>query len=125
MNYLELLYKGEYDRLVCEALPLAETNPDAARALLRLCQGRNNFFLMAPATVELLQSQAKAGNRYAQYAFARYHVFVRNSEDSIKLSYDNMLAAAEQNLPDAVAGLCGAAKSLGSKTSIFCFMTSI
>lgn len=105
MNYLELLYKGEYDRLVREALPLAETNPDAARALLRLCQGRNNFFLMAPATVEQLQSQAKAGNRYAQYAFARYHVFVRNSEESIKLSYDNMLAAAEQNLPDAVAGL--------------------
>ena len=105
MNYLEYLYKGEYDRLVREALPVAETNPDAARAFLRLCLGRNNFFLLAPATVEVLQAQAQAGNRYAQYAFARYHLFVRNSEDSIKISYDNMLAAAEQNLPDAVAGL--------------------
>lgn len=110
MNYLELFYKGEYDRLVRETLPLVETNPDAARAFLRLCQGRYNFFLLDPATVELLREQAEAGHRYAQYAFARYHLFVRNTEESITISYENMLAAARQDLPDAIAGLASSAE---------------
>ena len=110
MNYLELLHRGEYDRLVREALPLVETDRLAELAFLRLCQGRYNFFLLEPATVEMLQEQAKAGNRYAQYAFARYHLFVRNTEESVMLSYENMLAAARQNLPDAVAGLASCAE---------------
>lgn len=106
MNYYELLYSGHYDELVKKALPLVETDQDAARAFLRLFLSRECIFLLDEAeSVDLLTDEAEKGNRYAQYAYARWQAIVRGGEYSVSIAYQYMQAAAEQDLPDAIAGL--------------------
>ncbi len=106
MNYLELLYSGQYDRLVNEALPLVETNKEAETAFLKLFLSRECIFLLDEAnSITLLEKEAKKGNRYAQYAYARWQTIVRGGENSLWIANRYMRTAAEQNLPDAIAGL--------------------
>ena len=106
MSYLEFLYSGQYDRLVKETLPLVETNKEAETAFLRLFLSRDIIFLLDEAeSIDLLIEETEKGNRYAQYAYARWQTITRGGEESISIAYTNMQAAAEQNLPDAIAGL--------------------
>lgn len=106
MNYFELLYNGRLDELISVALPLVETDSHAARTFLRLFHSRENIFLLDEAkSVELLKAEAEKGNRYAQYAYARWQTIVRGGENSIMIAFRNMQAAAKQDLPDALAGL--------------------
>lgn len=106
MKYLELLYTGQYDRLVKETLPLVETDKEAETAFLRLFLSRDIIFLLDEAeSIDLLIEEAEKGNRYAQYAYARWQTITRGGEESISIAYTNMQAAADKNLPDAIAGL--------------------
>ena len=106
MNYNELLYAGRYDELVNQALPHVETDKEAACAFLRLFLSRECIFLLDEAkSIDLLTDEAEKGNRYAQYAYARWQTIVRGGENSVSIAYQYMQEAAEQNLPDAIAGL--------------------
>ena len=106
MSYLELLYTGQYDRLVKDSLPLVQTDKDAERAFLRLFLSRENIFLLDEAmAIDLLIEEAEKGNPYAQYGYARWQSIVRGGESAISIAYDYMQAAADQGLPDAIAAL--------------------
>lgn len=105
MNYLQLLYDGLYDELVKAAMPVLKTDKDAERAFLRLFLMRNAIVLLDfHNAIEPLIKEAEKGNPYAQYAYARWQIIVRGGEESVNISYRNMKAAADQNLPDALAG---------------------
>ena len=106
MDYYELLYNGQYDELVHAALPVLEKNRDARCAFLRLLMARDNLFLLDfHRSIEPLIKEAERGNKYAQYAYGRWQSIVRGGEDSIWIGYRNMKAAADQGVPDAIAGL--------------------
>ena len=106
MDYYELLYNGRYDELVNQAMPHVETDKDAARAFLRLFLSRECIFLLDEAeSIDLITDEAEKGNRYAQYAYARWQTITRGGENAVSLAYQYMQAAAEQKLPDAIAGL--------------------
>ena len=106
MNCYQLLYDGFYDALINAALPVLETDKDAERAFLRLFLSKNAVVLLDfHLSIEPLISEAEKGNKYAQYAYARWQCLDRGGENSLNISYRNMLAAAEQGLPDALAGL--------------------
>ena len=106
MNYYELLYQGRYDELVEEAYPLLEKDPDAERAFMRLFMQKPAVMLLDEhQSIGFLTKEAEAGNRYAQYAYARWQSMMRGGENSLWISYRNMQAAADQGLPDAIAGL--------------------
>ncbi|MBR1879001.1 MAG: sel1 repeat family protein [Paludibacteraceae bacterium] len=105
-KYLEMLYEGKYDELVTSALPVLDTDAEAKCAFLRLFMARDIMFLLDfDISIEPLIKEAEAGNKYAQYAYARWQTLVRGGENSIAIAYHNMKAAAEQGLPDAIAGL--------------------
>lgn len=106
-KYLELLHKGDYETLVNEAFPVLETDKDAARAFLRMCQSKNILFILDEhhEVNNFFIEEAEKGNRYAQFAYARKQCMVRDLENSLWISFRNMQAAADQNLPDAYAGL--------------------
>ena len=106
MSYLELLYTGQYDELVNQALPLVKTDKYAERAFLRLFLSWENIFLLDEAmAIDLLIEEAEKGNPYAQYGYARWQSIVRGGESAISIAYDYMQAAADQGLPDAIAAL--------------------
>jgi TPR repeat protein len=106
MNYLQLLYEGRYDELVQETLPLLETDKEAERAFLRLFMQRPVVLLLCPhSTMQDLHDEADKGNKYAQYAVARRVCFEAAIENALWVSYRQMKAAADQGLPDAIAGL--------------------
>ena len=106
MSYLELLYTGQYDELVNQALPLVKTDKYAERAFLRLFLSRENIFLLDEAmSIDLLIEEAEKGNPYAQYGYARWQSIVRGGESAISIAYEYMQAAADQGLPDAIAAL--------------------
>ncbi len=105
-KYLQLLYEGQYDELVNTALPVLDTEDEARCAFLRLFMARDIMFILDyHKSVEPLIKEAEAGNKYAQYGYARWQTIVRGGENSIAIAYQNMKAAAEQGLPDAIAGL--------------------
>ena len=106
MNCYQLLYDGFYDALINAALPVLETDQDAQRAFLRLFLSKNAVVLLDfHRSIEPIIAEAEKGNKYAQYAYARWQCLKRGGENSLSISYRNMLAAAEQDLPDAIAGL--------------------
>lgn len=106
MNYYELLYEGRYGELVEKAYPVLETDKDAERAFLRLFMQKATVMLLDfHDTIEFLEEEADKGNRYAQYAYARWQSLVRGGENSLWISQRHMKAAAEQGLPDAIAGM--------------------
>ena len=106
MNCYQLLYDGFYDALVNAALPVLATDKDAERAFLRLFQCKNAVVLLDfHNSIEPLIQEAEKGNKFAQYAYARWQCLDRGGENSLNISYRNMEAAAEQGLPDAIAGL--------------------
>ena len=102
---IKLLYQGLYDDLIKQSLPVLDSDKDAERAFLRLFLSKSAMFLLSAPAVELLHQAAEQGNRYAQYGYARWLSFVRPSTDALAQSYKLMQAAAEQKLPDAIAGL--------------------
>lgn len=102
----DLLYFGRYDDLVVRTLPLLETDEEARCAFLRLFMAKDSVFLLDfHKSIEPLKDEAEKGNKYAQYAYARWQTLVRGGENSIRIAYHNMKAAADQGLPDAIAGL--------------------
>ncbi|MBR1929124.1 MAG: hypothetical protein IJ834_05225 [Paludibacteraceae bacterium] len=104
MNYFNLLYNGQYDQLVKETFPLLDKESNATCAFLRLFLQKTPVVLLDfDTSIEPLIQEAKAGNRYAQYAYARWQSLVCGEENSLNISYRYMKAAAEQNLPDAIA----------------------
>lgn len=103
MNYYELLYNGLWDTLVEKALPVAETDKDAERAFLRLFMDGNNMFLLADKTTRLLDKEADAGNKYAQYGYARWRNVTRYGEDPEWAAYCRLQDAMDNGLPDAYA----------------------
>ncbi len=106
MNYLQLLYEGRYDELVRETFPILETDKDAERAFLRLfMQKQTTLLLNEHTTRHDLFKAAEQGNKYAQYAIARRIHFENEIQEAPWISRRNMLSAAEQGLPDAIAGL--------------------
>lgn len=106
MKYLDLLYEGRYDELVRETFPILETDKDAERAFLRLfLQKQTTMLLNEHTTRHDLFNAAEKGNKYAQYAIARRIYFENEIEEAPWISRRNMKAAAEQGLPDAIAGL--------------------
>ena len=106
MNYLELLYEGRYDELVQETLPILGTDKEAERAFLRLFLQKPIVLLLCPhTTMQDLHEEADKGNKYAQYAVARRVFFEAEIENAMWVSYRQMKAAADQGLPDAIAGL--------------------
>ena len=109
MDYLQLFYDGQYDELVKAAFPVLQSDKDAERAFLRLFMSKNATVLLDfDETIEPLIQEAKEGNPYAQYAYARWQILDRGGEYSVSISYENMKAAADQNLPDAIAGYAAA-----------------
>lgn len=106
MDYLKLLYEGRYDELVQETFPILESDKDAERAFLRLfLQKQTTMLLNEHTTRHDLFKAAEQGNKYAQYAIARRIYFENDIEEAPWISRRNMKAAAEQGLPDAIAGL--------------------
>lgn len=106
MSYLQLLYEGRYNELVHEALPVLQTNKEAEVAFLRLFLQKHATLLLTPhGPLNELFREADKGNKYAQYAVARRIYFENATEDSLMLSYRRMKAAADQGLPDAIAGI--------------------
>ena len=106
MNYYELFYDGRYDELVAATFPLLDTDKDAERAFLRLFLTKHSMVLLDyDKTIAMLMKHAEQGNRYAQYAYARWQCLDCSGENSLWISYRNMKAAADQGLPDAIAGL--------------------
>ena len=109
MDYLQLFYDGQYDELVKAAFPVLQSDKDAERAFLRLFMSKNATVLLDfDETIEPLIQEANEGNPYAQYAYARWQILDRGGEYSVSISYENMKAAADQNLPDAIAGYAAA-----------------
>ncbi len=106
MNYLQMLYDGQYDQIVSATLPVLATDKQAELAFLRLFMEKGPVRLLDfDSTIDPLIQEAEKGNRYAQYAYARWQSIVRGGEESLWISYRNMQAAADQGLPDAIAGL--------------------
>ena len=104
-KYLQLLYDGEYDELVADTLSVLDCDKDAERAFLRLFMQKGPVVMLDfDDTIAPLIKEAEKGNKYAQYAYARWQSLDCGGENSIAISYRNMKAAAEQNLPDAIAG---------------------
>ena len=126
MKYLDLLYEGRYDELVRETFPILETDKDAERAFLRLfLQKQTTMLLNEHTTRHDLFNAAEKGNKYAQYAIARRIYFENEIEEAPWISRRNMKAAAEQGLPDAIAGLAmtyeyGDIGDIGSASSHRC-----
>ena len=109
MDYLQLFYDGQYDELVKAAFPVLQSDKNAERAFLRLFMSKNATVLLDfDETIEPLIQEANEGNPYAQYAYARWQILDRGGEYSVSISYENMKAAADQNLPDAIAGYAAA-----------------
>ena len=102
-EYYDLLYTGRLDELVEKTLPIAEHEPDAARAFLRMLMARENLFLLSAHSIDLLREAAHRGERYGQYGYARYHVSVRPDENSLWEAYRQAEAAMEQGIADGKA----------------------
>ena len=106
MSYYELLYNGHYDELVKQTLPLLSSDKDAECAFLRLFMQKPAILLLCPHTMmQDLFEEADKGNKYALYAVARRVAFEAETENAPWVSFRHMEAAAEQGLPDALAGL--------------------
>ena len=103
MDYYSLLYQGRYDELVRAAYPILDTDKDAERAFLRMFMELDTVFLFEPQTVALIAYEARKGNRYMQYAYARYLLGTRFTETSAHEAFDMASAAMKQGLPDAKA----------------------
>lgn len=106
MSYYELLYNGHYDELIAQTLPILATDKDAECAFLRLFMQKPAILLLNPhTTMQRLFDEADKGNRYALYAVARRVGFEAETENAPWVAFRHMEAAAEQGLPDALAGL--------------------
>ena len=103
MDYYSLLYQGKYDELVRVAYPILDTDKDAERAFLRMFMELDTVYLFEPQTVALIAYEARKGNRYMQYAYARYLLGTRFTETSANEAFDMASAAMKQGMSDAKA----------------------
>lgn len=106
MDYFKLLQDEAFDELVQTAVPVANTDPFAALALLRLCLSKNTLFLVCEdKTFDILEQYVGIGNPFAQYVYARWLICTRPDEDAISHALPLLEKAYKAGIPDAGAAL--------------------
>ena len=105
-RYDEMFYNMQFDELITEALTFSTVMSDkAATYFLRVFYMYINVFMLSDETIELIRRAADEGNRYAQFAYGRYHSIMNVDNDSIAKSVHYHQLAHEQGLYDATAAL--------------------
>ena len=95
-----------FDELVTTALTFSnEMSEKAAKYFLRVFYLGCSVFRLSDKTIEMIRSAADAGNRYAQFAYGRYHTIKNVDKDSVATSLRYLQLAQEQGLYDATAAI--------------------
>lgn len=108
-RYEKMFENMSFDELVTDALTFSpEMSDKAAKYFLRVFYYENSVFMLSDETIEMIRHAADAGNRYAQFAYGRYHSIKNIDKDSIATSMRYMLLAQENGLYDATAAIAEA-----------------
>ena len=106
MDYFKLLQDEAFDELVQTAVPVANTDPFAALALMNLCLSKNTLFLICEdKTFDILDQYIEIGNPFAQYVYGRWLSCTRPDEEAISHALPLLEKAYEAGIPDAGAAL--------------------
>lgn len=101
----DLFVHGSYSTIVLKALPLVETDSEAARWFLRIFTVFTNLFMLDDEAVAALSEYAERGNRFALFGYGRYQMCVKPDPDSMDKAKSAMLKADSLGLPEATASL--------------------
>ena len=105
-RYGEMYENMRFDELVNTALTFAPNMSEkASKYFLRVFYMNSSVFMLSDESIALIKQAADAGNRYAQFAYGRYHCIKNADEDSIIKSLRYLQDAREQGLHDATAAL--------------------
>lgn len=104
-QWAEMRAAGEMDALIRATLPLAEVSSEAAAHLMHALTSYEQLFLLSEETVDWLENTAMEGNRYAQFAYGRWHVSTRPRKESCGIARDMFEKAYAQGLPEAAVSL--------------------
>lgn len=99
----ELYRRGSYNAVVASTFPLMEKDVDknAVKWFLRVFQNMDNIFYLVPDTLEIIEKYAESGNRYALFAWGRYHLCVQPEADSTTRAMRCFEKAWEKGLAEA------------------------
>lgn len=99
----ELYRRGSYNVVVVKSLSLLEKGcgEDTAKWFLRVFQSMDNIFYLVPETLQITEESAEAGNRYALFAWGRYHLCAQPEEDSTATAMKCFEKAWEKGLAEA------------------------
>lgn len=105
-RYGDLFENMRFDELVATALTFSTVMSEkAAKYFLRVFYMRSSVFMLSDESIEMIRRAADAGNRYAQFAYGRYHDIKKVDENSGTISLKYLQMARDQGLYDATAAL--------------------
>lgn len=105
-RYGEMFENMCFDELITDALSFSTVMSEkTAKYFLRVFYLRTSVFMVSDESIALIKQAADAGNRYAQFAYGRYHVLRKVDENSGTLSLKYFQMAHEQGLYDATAAI--------------------
>ena len=105
-RYNELFESAKFDELVHDVLTFSPImSQKAAKYFLRVFYLRSTVFMVSDESIALIKQAADAGNRYAQFAYGRYHVLKEVEENSGTIALQYFQMAQEQGLYDATAAI--------------------
>lgn len=108
-RYEKLFENTKFDELIHDALTFSPVMSEkAAKYFLRVFYLRSTVFMVSDDSIAMIKQAADAGNRYAQFAYGRYHVLKEVEENSGTISLKYFQMAQEQGLSDATAAIAQA-----------------
>ena len=105
-RYNELYENAKFDELISTALTFSPVmSAKAAKYFLRVFYLCSTTFMVSDESIAMIKQAADAGNRYAQFAYGRYHVLKEVEENSGTIALQYLQMAHKQGLYDATAAI--------------------
>ena len=108
-DYVKLMKDCEFNDLIQAALTEdPKMSALASRYFLRVFYQRDSIFMLSTESLTMIEHAANAGNKYAEFAYGRYHILATPTKTSTAISREFMSRAHEKGLPDATAAMAEA-----------------
>ena len=108
-RYADMFENMRFDELIYVALTFSPVMSEkAAKYFLRVFYLGGSVYMLSDDSIEMIRRAADAGNRNAQFAYARYHIIKNIDNDSKDTSLRYLQLAQEQGLYDATAAIAEA-----------------
>ncbi|MGN1246897.1 MAG: hypothetical protein ACI4UN_09700 [Muribaculaceae bacterium] len=105
-RYNQLFESAKFDELIHDVFTFSPImSQKAAKYFMRIFYLRSTAFMVSDESIALIKQAADAGNRYAQFAYGRYHILKEVDENSGTISLKYFQMAQEQGLYDATAAI--------------------